>query len=58
MIYRILNKKKNETFKQQQVKGLRPRFSIINKIIKPYNLKPIFIGDIDNLENDFGCLAK
>jgi Bsp6I restriction endonuclease. len=31
---------KNETLEQQQAKGRRPRFSIIDKIIKPLGLTP------------------
>lgn len=37
----ILNAKKNETFKDQQLQGRRPRFSIKNTIIKKNNLQPI-----------------
>lgn len=37
----VLNKKKNETFIDQQRQGRRPRFSIKNKIIKKYGVKPI-----------------
>lgn len=37
----ILNKKKNETFEDQQRQGRRPRFSIKNEIIKPLKLKPV-----------------
>ena len=36
----VLNQKKNETFKDQQLQGRRPRFSIQSKIIKVKNLKP------------------
>lgn len=39
----ILNKKKNETFKQQQEQGRRPRFSIQKEIINKRNIKPIKI---------------
>lgn len=38
----VLNEKKNETFKDQQSQGRRPRFSIKSKIIKPKNLIPIY----------------
>lgn len=37
----IMNAKKNETFKDQQNQGRRPRFSIQKEIIKKYNVKPI-----------------
>lgn len=37
----IMNAKKNETFKDQQDQGRRPRFSIQKEIIKKYNVKPI-----------------
>lgn len=37
---------KEETFRDQQLMGRRPRFSIINKIIIPYNLKPYAIIDL------------
>lgn len=37
----VLNESKHETFKQQQLQGRRPRFSIKNRIIKENNLKPI-----------------
>lgn len=45
----VLNEKKGETFHDQQMQGRRPRFSIKQKIIKPYHLKPI---KIINLEAD------
>jgi hypothetical protein len=32
---------KNQTMKQQQAQGRRPRFSITDKIIKEYNIKPL-----------------
>jgi hypothetical protein len=35
------NVSKTESFKDQQKKGIRPRFSIIKKIIKPKAMKPI-----------------
>lgn len=31
---------KNETFKEQQQRGVRPRFSIIKNYINKYNIKP------------------
>ena len=36
----ILNKKKRETFKQQQEQGRRPRFSIKQLLIDAYGLEP------------------
>ena len=36
----ILNSKKNETFRDQQEQGRRPRFSMQNAIIKPKKLIP------------------
>lgn len=36
----VLNSKKNETFRDQQKQGRRPRFSLQNTIIKPKKLKP------------------
>ena len=39
----VLNKKKNETFVDQQNQGRRPRFSIQESIIKPQGLKPIMV---------------
>lgn len=39
----VLNKKKNETFADQQCQGRRPRFSIKKLIIKAKNLKPVKI---------------
>lgn len=37
----VLNAKKGETFRDQQLQGRRPRFSIKRQIIKANNLKPI-----------------
>lgn len=37
----VLNEKKGETFEMQQKEGRRPRFSIKERIIIPYKLKPI-----------------
>jgi len=37
----ILNAKKGETFRDQQLQGRRPRFSIKSAIIKAQNLQPI-----------------
>ena len=44
----IVNKKKNETFKDQQVAGKRPRFCIPKELIFPKKLKPLKIGNIDS----------
>ena len=46
---RIVNIKKNETFKDQQNKGRRPRFSIVKEIIQKKNLKPIKILKLNEL---------
>ena len=43
----ICNKKKNETFLDQQKAGKRPRFSIPNTLIDPIGLKPVKTGNID-----------
>ena len=40
IIYKV-KVNKTETFKDQQEQKRRPRFSITDKIIKPYNLEPI-----------------
>lgn len=37
----VLNKKKNETFRDQQLQGRRPRFSIQKEIIKAKHLQPL-----------------
>ena len=37
----VLNAKKGETFKDQQLQGRRPRFSIKSTIIKAQGLKPV-----------------
>ena len=42
----ILNEEKHETFKDQQLQGRRPRFSIKNKLIKKYNIKPCLSIDL------------
>lgn len=42
----ILNAKKQETFKDQQLQGRRPRFSIKKQIIEAHNLKPILCIDL------------
>ncbi len=42
----ILNEKKGETFRDQQLQGRRPRFSIKNQIIKEYNIKPCLSIDL------------
>jgi len=36
----VLNKKKNETFLQQQEQGRRPHFSIIKEFIEKCQLEP------------------
>ena len=45
----ILNAKKGETFRDQQLQGRRPRFSIKSQLIKAYNIKPCL--SIDLLED-------
>lgn len=42
----VLNAKKGETFRDQQLQGRRPRFSIKRQIIKAYGLKPILKIDL------------
>ncbi len=42
----VLNTAKGETFKDQQLQGRRPRFSIKSKIIKAQNLQPILKIDL------------
>jgi hypothetical protein len=42
----VLNKKKNETFLDQQKQGRRPRLSIKNEVIRKYKLKPIKLINI------------
>lgn len=44
----ILNSKKNETFRDQQEQGRRPRFSMQNAIIKPKKLIPERTIDLNN----------
>jgi len=45
LIYsQILNKKKKETFKDQQKQGRRPRLSIKGDIILKYDIKPIAVN--------------
>jgi hypothetical protein len=47
----ILNRKKGETFTDQQSQGRRPRLSIKSQIINPEGLKPIMtISLLDQLE--------
>lgn len=41
---------KKETFKEQQLSKRRPRFSIINQYINPFNLKPYAKIDLINNE--------
>jgi type-2 restriction enzyme bsp6I len=41
-----INVNSNETFKEQQQSGRRPRFSIIEKYIKEYNLKHYAVVDM------------
>lgn len=43
-----INVNKNQTFKQQQEENRRPRFSIINTFIKPYNIQPYAKIDMKN----------
>ena len=50
----ILNEKvythkvnRNQTFKEQQQASRRPRFSITKDIIRPLNLKPIQVGNLN-----------
>lgn len=45
----VLNAKKGETFRDQQLQGRRPRFSIKRQIIKVHNTKPVL--SIDLLED-------
>jgi hypothetical protein len=45
----VLNASKGETFRDQQMQGRRPRFSIKNQLIKAYGIKPCL--SIDLLEN-------
>lgn len=45
----VLNAKKGETFRDQQLQGRRPRFSIKRQIIKVHNIKPVL--SIDLLED-------
>lgn len=42
----VLNAKKGETFKDQQLQGRRPRFSIKSQLIKAYNIKPCLSIDL------------
>jgi len=42
----IVNKKENITFKEMQETGKRPRFSIYNKIIKPFNIEPRYVDNL------------
>ena len=42
----VLNARKGETFRDQQLQGRRPRFSIKSKIIKRNNLKPLLKIDL------------
>ena len=37
----VLNSRRHETFRDQQLQGRRPRFSIQNAIIRPKGLKPV-----------------
>ena len=39
---------KNQTFKEQQEASRRPRFSITKDIIRPLNLAPIQVGNLNN----------
>lgn len=40
----------NETYEEQQAQGRRPRFSIIDKYIKAYNIEPYAIVDLKTEE--------
>lgn len=42
----VLNAKKGETFRDQQLQGRRPRFSIKKKIIQKYGLRPCLSIDL------------
>ena len=42
---------RNQTFKEQQEVGRRPRFSLTKDIIRPMKLKPIKIGNLNDLRN-------
>lgn len=42
----VLNAKKGETFRDQQLQGRRPRFSIKRQLIKQYNIEPILTIDL------------
>ena len=42
----ILNAKKGETFRDQQLQGRRPRFSIKRQLIKAYGIKPCLSIDL------------
>lgn len=52
----ILNKKKNETFSDQQKKGKRPRLSIKKTLIELKKIKPIFVGNINKLDEYYKIL--
>lgn len=45
----VLNAKKGETFRDQQLQGRRPRLSMQNQMIKPMDLKPVKVIDILNM---------
>ena len=45
----VLNAKKGETFRDQQLQGRRPRFSIKSQLIRAYNIAPCL--SIDLLED-------
>lgn len=44
----VLNTKKGETFRDQQLQGRRPRFSIKRQIIKTCGLKPILVINLSD----------
>lgn len=44
----VLNKAKNETFRDQQRQGRRPRLSIKSSIIKPLRLEPVKIIPLED----------
>ena len=44
----VLNKSKNETVRDQQEQGRRPRLSIQSSIIKPLGLEPVKIIPLED----------
>ena len=43
----VLNEKKGETFRDQQLQGRRPRFSIKRQLIEAYAIKPVLSIDLN-----------